>query len=168
MTWNVAFFLQGGNWKGWRKDLVQRLGPTTNSTWKLCQVWNSHPGYNGRNRDFSPLRHSLVQTDAEKRESVSQLSSYNLLFLHNKNIEPECLLFSAIHISLLHARPSSYIFLFIPLILTFFYLYSQHFRVLYSPASKKMTTTLQHISFKYETLCFCSYVLNINWVSFSS
>ena len=147
-------------YKGWDQQQTQ---PESYAKYE-----NSHPGYNGRNRDFSPLRHSLVQTDAEKRESVSQLSSYNLLFLHNKNIEPECLLFSAIHISLLHARPSSYIFLFIPLILTFFYLYSQHFRVFYSPASKKMTTTLQHISFKYETLCFCSYVLNINWVSFSS
>ena len=75
--------------KTWYKGWDQQ--PTQPESYAKYE--NSHPGYNGRNRDFSPLRHSLVQTDAEKRESVSQLSSYNLLFLHNKNIEPECLLF---------------------------------------------------------------------------
>lgn len=94
MTWNEAFFLQGGGTekaeeKTWYKGWDQQ--PTQPESYAKYE--NSHPGYNGRNRDFSPLRHSLVQTDAEKRESVSQLSSYNLLFLHNKNIEPECLLF---------------------------------------------------------------------------
>ena len=87
------FSAGGGTEKAEEKTWYKGWGQQPTQPESYAKYENSHPGYNGRNRDFSPLRHSLVQTDAEKRESVSQLSSYNLLFLHNKNIEPECLLF---------------------------------------------------------------------------
>ena len=87
------FFCRGGTEKAEEKTWYKGWDQQQTQPESYAKYENSHPGYNGRNRDFSPLRHSLVQTDAEKRESVSQLSSYNLLFLQNKNIEPECLLF---------------------------------------------------------------------------
>ena len=164
-----SLFSAGGELKRLKKRLGTKAGTNNKLNLKVMPSMKIHTQATTAGTETShhcaiPQFRLTLENGSLFPSSAHTICSFYII----KTLSLNVYCFSAIHINLLHARPSSFIFWLIPLILTFFYLYSQHFRVFYSLASKKMTTMLQHTSFKYETLCFCSYVLNISWVSFSS